>query len=111
MSIFERVLLRGPRAARSIKLGQEGEGWVVFSGRRMARIRPAGAFVSRWLIILRVDSALGARLTGNLMVLPGMLGAAEFRVLRLWALWGRLEPLPAGTRQAAVSKAGVGPAK
>ena len=97
-AVWDRILLRGGHAPRFIELEDAGQGWVVLAGGGKLRTTAEGSFVSRWLVILPVDSVWRR----SIMVLPGMLEARELRLLRLWALWGRIEPGPAsaGTRSA-----------
>ena len=45
--------------------------------------KPVQRYVSRYLVIVAQGRA-------TLLVTPDMLPAVEFRLLRLWALWGRL---------------------
>lgn len=86
-AVWDRILLRGGGAPRFIEIEDAGQGWVILAGGARLRTRAEGSFVSRWLVILPVDSFW----RGSVMVMPGMLPARELRLLRLWALWGRIE--------------------
>ena len=50
-------------------------------------------FVNRWLVVLQL--ALPSPANRSLLVARDMLPAADFRLLRLWALWKALPQAPA----------------
>jgi hypothetical protein len=81
---WRRALLRSPRSARALELGAESIVVELANGQRRALAHPSRCHVSR-LAVLMPAVAVSA----------DMLGAAEFRTLRIWALWGRL-PAVAG---------------
>jgi hypothetical protein len=56
---------------------------VLRRARRLSGVLRAGSFVSPWLVIVRWRPA-GARFDRTVTVLPGMLGAEDFRRLRVY---------------------------
>ncbi len=86
-AIHSRALLRGPRAARSLRIAsgeveiEDGTGRV-----RTGTLRP-GSFVAPWLTIVRWRPE-GARFDRALPLVPGMAGAVELRRLRVVLRWG-----------------------
>ena len=91
---WSRALLRAGRSVRAIEIaGEEGITLELANGERLQA--PAGArrHVGRFLVTLPV-----ARRT--ILVTADMLGRDLFRLLRIWALWGRL-PGVAGKQLAA----------
>lgn len=85
----DRALLKGPRAPCSLEIQDAGAGFLRLRNGETVPARAAGAFVSRWMVVLRTDSPTRR----HLLVAHDMLPRSELRVLRLWALWGKLEPL------------------
>lgn len=85
----DRALLKGSRAPRSLEIRDAGLGLLRLRNGESVPARAAGAFVSRWMVVLRTDSPTRR----HLLVAHDMLPRSELRVLRLWALWGKLEPL------------------
>jgi hypothetical protein len=79
---WSRALLRSPRSPRALVLG-DGLKVELLSGRTCAGELGSARHVSRFMVTL----PLGRR---TFLVSRDMLGAEEFRRLRLWALWGRL---------------------
>jgi hypothetical protein len=82
-----RALLRGRRSPRALEI--RGESLVVelAGGARIEAAHPGRCHVSRLAVILP--------LAGTVLVTADMLGAAEFRRLRLWALWRKLPAVAA----------------
>ncbi len=82
-----RALLRGRRSQRALEI--RGESLVVelADGARIEAAHPGRCHVSRLAVILP--------LAGTVLVTADMLGAAEFRRLRLWALWRKLPAVAA----------------
>jgi len=88
---WSRALLGARASVRAIEIEGAQATFELASGARL--VAPVGArrYVTRHLIAL----PLGAPLRRTLLVTRDMLGAAEFRRLRIWALWSRL-PARAG---------------
>ena len=86
-AIHSRALLRGRRAARSLRIVagaleiEDGTGRL-----RSGAVRP-GSFVAPWLTIVRWRPE-GARFDRTVTLVPGMAGAAELRRLRVVLRWG-----------------------
>ena len=80
---WSRGLLGAKGSVRSIELGGQVPVFGLAGGERIARSVGPRRYVSRLFVTL----PLGAR---TILVTADMLGAAEFRRLRIWALWGRL---------------------
>jgi hypothetical protein len=90
ISIGSRALLRGADAVRALEIGPAGVRLELASGESLDAEIAGRRYVSRWLVLLPVLRP--ARRT--ILVTADMLSEEAFRVLRLWALWGRL-PGPA----------------
>ena len=85
-SAWERALLRTSRSPRTIEIQASGAATVVLaSGDRIAVRAVRGVGVTRHWVALAPASLTGR----SVLVTAGMLGAANARFLRLWALWGR----------------------
>jgi len=90
---FDRALLAARRSPRTIEIDLAGEAYCTFANGESAPIATGrGAAVSRHWVSL----GLRAPWRRSLLVVAGMLTDDNFRLLRLWALWGRL---PAVARQ------------
>ena len=83
-AVWERVWLRGNRAAKSIEFHGDGLGRAILRNGENRAIRRNDAFVSRLLIVLPLDAPAG----GSILVTPDMLLPEEHRILRVWTLWG-----------------------
>ena len=84
---WDRALLRSRRSPRAIELPAAGEGLCRFADGSTAILVPlGGSAVTRYWV------ALGLRSPGrrSLFVTAGMLAPEALRLLRLWALWGKL---------------------
>jgi len=89
----DRALLRAPAALRALELAPEGSATLELAdGRRIPAQVGRRRHVGPWWVILPLSQ--GPR--RSLLVSRGMLSPADFRVLRLWALWGRV---PQAARQ------------
>ena len=83
----DRALLRGRTAPRALLIGAGGEARLEQAdGASAPAAAVGGGGVTRHWVALRVRGALRR----GFLVTGGMLGAEDFRRLRLWALWGRL---------------------
>jgi hypothetical protein len=92
-SAWDRALLRGPRSPRAIEIPAEDTAVAVLAnGETIAVHALRGIGVTRYWVALSSRSLAGR----SLLVTAGMLGPAEFRILRLWALWGRTPGLASG---------------
>ena len=78
-----RALLGSPAAVRAIEIGGPSPVFHLANGESLAVAVAARRYVTRHMVVL----PFGNR---TLLVTRDMLGAAEFRRLRLWALWNRL---------------------
>jgi hypothetical protein len=84
---WDRALLRSARSPRWIEIGADGEARCLLAGGQSADLQPlGGSAVTRYWVSLRL-SAPGRR---SLFVATGMLAPEALRLLRIWALWGRL---------------------
>jgi hypothetical protein len=84
---WDRALLRASSSPKAIELYPDGMAKCLFANGESAFLeRAAGGAVTRYWVALR----LRARHRRSLFVVGGMLVPAEIRILRLWALWGRL---------------------
>jgi hypothetical protein len=85
-SAWRRALLRGRAAVHTLVLAGEEVRAELGSGRVVQARAGRRRFVSRLFVAL----PLAAPLPRTLLVSADMLAPAEFRRLRIWALWGRL---------------------
>ena len=97
ISAWDRAFLRGARSPRAIEIQPAGAAMVeLASGERIAMRAVGGMGVTRHWVALAPLSLAGR----SVMVTAGMLGAANARILRLWALWGRTPGVASGQRPA-----------
>lgn len=83
----DRALLLGPRAPQALELEADGGARLVLSDGTSALLSPLGGIgVTRWWVALKV--AAGTR--RSLFIPVGMLTPESLRMLRVWALWGKL---------------------
>ena len=94
---WSRALLRSPGSVRAIELAEPLPVFRLASGERLAAPVAARRYVSRYMVVLLYRASAGAN---ALLVSADMLGAQEFRRLRLWALWNRLPGVAAKQRPA-----------
>ena len=94
---WSRALLRSAGAVRAIELGEPMPVFRLASGERLAAPVAARRYVSRYMVVLRYGTNARAN---ALLITADMLGAREFRRLRLWALWNRLPGVAAKQRPA-----------
>jgi hypothetical protein len=83
---WSRALLRSSGAVRAIEIGGPQPVFQLANGESFAAEVAARRYVTRYLVAL----PLGRPLSRTLLVTADMLGAQEFRRLRVWALWNRL---------------------
>jgi len=87
---WDRALLRAPRSAKAIEIARDGAAKCLFADGGSASLRPlGGSAVTRYWVALRLRGPG----RGSLFIAKGMLAPQALRLLRLWALWGRL-PVP-----------------
>jgi len=82
---WSRALLRAKRSVRALEIGGDELVLELANGERSAAAAPRRCYVSRLAVIL----------PKALLVSADMLHPAEFRRLRVWALWRKL-PAVAG---------------
>ena len=83
----DRALLAGAQAVRTFEILGSGEAQLVFADGRTAAAAPVrGVGVNRHWVALGCASAARR----GFLVTAGMLPAEQFRLLRLWALWGKV---------------------
>jgi hypothetical protein len=89
---WNRALLKAAGSVRAIEIGGPQPVFELHDGTRLAAPVAARRYVSRYMVALpyRTSAAAGRPLGRTLLVSADMLSAAEFRRLRLWALWNRL---------------------
>ena len=83
---WDRALLRAGRSPRALELSDGGPSQVVFRPGTRRPVADGPRSVNRFWVTLPLRGAF----RGSVMVTADMLQAEEFRVLRLWALWGRV---------------------
>ncbi|HUQ74800.1 MAG TPA: protein YgfX [Burkholderiales bacterium] len=84
---WSRALLRSSASVRAIQVGG-AETRIELAGGESFQVRVAERrYVTRYVVVLPLSNTPRNR---TLLVTADMLGAAEFRRLRLWALWNRL---------------------
>jgi hypothetical protein len=87
MAAWDRALLRSPRSPKALEISRHGTAKCVFANGESAALQPLrGPAVTRYWV------ALGLRSPGrrSLFIAAGMLAPRALRLLRLWALWGKL---------------------
>ncbi|MDH3321176.1 MAG: hypothetical protein OEO84_16015 [Betaproteobacteria bacterium] len=94
---WDRALLRARGSVCALELAADGAATLELAdGRRLPERVSRLRHVGPWWVVLPLSG--GTR--RSLLVLRDMLPPAEFRTLRLWALWGRV-PASARLRHAA----------
>jgi hypothetical protein len=83
---WSRALLRSSAAVRAMEIGGTQPVFQLASGERFAADVGVRRYVTRYMVVL----PLARPLSRTLLVTADMLGAQEFRRLRIWALWNRL---------------------
>ena len=82
---WSRGLLRSRSSVRALEIGGPSLTLELGSGEKVAAETSARRYVSRLMVSLPLR-----RPRRTILVTADMLPAAEFRRLRIWALWGRL---------------------
>ena len=84
---WDRALLRARGSVRALELADDGAATLELAdGRRLAARVGRRRHIGRWWVALPL-AGVSRR---SLIVVRDMLPSAEFRSLRLWALWGRV---------------------
>jgi hypothetical protein len=86
---WSRALLRSPGSLRALEVEGEAVTLELATGERFQADIAPRRYVARWLVTLPVTRPRKR----TLLVTSDMLGEPAFRLLRLWALWGRLPAL------------------
>jgi len=90
---WDRALLRGTRSPRAIEIRPSGLAFCILASGESAVLEPlGGSGVTRYWVALRMRSPLRRAV----FVPTGMLSAESARLLRLWALWGKLPGVAPG---------------
>jgi hypothetical protein len=90
---WDRALLRGRRSPRAIEIPASGKAMLVLAdGQTMAAAPAHGMGTTRHWVALATDT----RFRRGVLVTAGMLPPGPFRLLRLWALWGRAPGVASG---------------
>jgi hypothetical protein len=84
---WSRALLRAKRSVRALDIGGDELVVELANGVRFAAAAPRRCYVSRLAVVLPVGRTV--------LVAADMLSPAEFRRLRLWALWRKLPAVAA----------------
>ena len=97
LSAWDRALLRGANSPRAIEIQSSGGAAVLLANGKRIGVRSLGGMgVTRHWVAL-VPTSLPGRST---MVTAGMAGPENARLLRLWALWGKMPAVAGGQRPA-----------
>lgn len=83
---WDRALLRGRRSPRSLCISEGSSAQVELSDGTRLTVGAGSRTVNRFL----VSVPLGGLVRRSVLVTADMLDPEAFRLLRLWALWGRL---------------------
>ncbi len=89
---WDRALLRGGRSPRAVEISADGMAQVEFRAGSRCAVAPEPRHVNRFCVTLPLPSALRR----TVLIAADMLAPADFRLLRLWALWGRLPGVASG---------------
>ncbi len=83
---WSRALLRSASSVRAIEIEAGGASFELAGGERVAAQLTRRRYVNRFMVALPVQG----RLPRTVLVTLDMLGEESFRMLRIWALWGKL---------------------
>ena len=86
VAAWSRALLRSASSVRAIEIEAGGASFELAGGERVAAQLARRRYVNRFMVALPVEG----RLRRTVLVTLDMLGEKSFRVLRIWALWGKL---------------------
>jgi hypothetical protein len=87
VAAWDRALLRARHSPRALEFSRDGTAKCLFANGESAVMRPfGGSAVTRYWVAL----GLGSPRRRSLFVAAGMLAPQALRLLRLWALWGKL---------------------
>jgi hypothetical protein len=91
IAAWDRALLRSPYSPRTLEISRDGAAKCLFANGESAVLQPLrGTAVTRYWVAL----GLGSPRRRSLFVAAGMLPPQALRLLRLWALWGKLPRVP-----------------
>jgi hypothetical protein len=91
IAAWDRALLRSPYSPRALEFPRDGAAKCLFANGESALLRPLkGTAVTRYWVAL----GLGSPRRRSLFIASGMLEPHALRLLRLWALWGKLPRVP-----------------
>ena len=86
VAAWSRALLKSAGSVRAIELEAGGASFELAGGERFAARLTERRYVNRFMVALPVRG----RVRRTVLVTLDMLGEESFRVLRIWALWGKL---------------------
>ena len=89
---WDRALLRAGRSPRALELSDGSPSQVEFSPGTRCPLADGARSVNRYWVTLPLRGVL----RGAVIVTADMLEPEQFRLLRLWALWGRLPGVASG---------------
>ena len=93
IAAWDRALLRAPYSPRALEFSRDGAAKCLFANGESAVLQPLkGSAVTRHWVAL----GLGSPRRRSLFIATGMLAPHALRLVRLWALWGRLPRVPSG---------------
>jgi hypothetical protein len=88
---WSRALLKSASSVRAIELEAGGASFELAGGERFAARLSERRYVNRFMVALPVQGPVRR----TVLVTLDMLGEESFRVLRIWALWGKLPEVAA----------------
>ena len=88
---WSRALLKSASSVCAIELEAGGASFELAGGERFAAQLAERRYVNRFMVALPVRG----RVRRTVLVTLDMLGEESFRVLRIWALWGKLPQVAA----------------
>ncbi|MBC7802952.1 MAG: hypothetical protein H7Y16_03665, partial [Candidatus Parcubacteria bacterium] len=95
LAAWDRALLRGRRSPGAVMLTPSGPATLVLRDGTTLSVQAVGGIgVTRHWVALAQRRVAGR----GLLVAAGMLRPSDLRLLRLWALWGRVPGVASGQR-------------
>jgi hypothetical protein len=88
---WSRALLKSASSVLAIELEDGGASFELAGGERFAAQLSERRYVNRFMVALPVQGPVRR----TVLVTLDMLGEESFRVLRIWALWGKLPEVAA----------------